>query len=390
VQYDATPIRAFTFDPPGAIDDLGVPGDALYQDWHNFISGRMSAEITGLEGVLGAGLSQFYNPAVTPTTSPSAKLTVTWKGFPLKFLRRQRDDRRAAWALADVFTLGVEREQDEYLEWFVHKNSAGKITRVDFTAEAWDYWEFLGDHGMADKENSKILELYRRFIDPAVQASEIFTGSGGTYEKFNQWNTAKGAMHLTHGSNTLGAEINLAARATVLWEHNGVPVTDPLQLINAGRFGSRVRSSDPRIGWDVNNLARLGFMVTLASPVGLLIDSLDDTGFLKPDGTPVGNYWNVLRGFGGGILRATYEVPAAEGFLVGDITIGGQPVEFGGQIAEHVVMKLVGQACRFPGRGASPAKPTSESGPGLFGLAPRDESGTLIAGVSRASDTDFA
>jgi hypothetical protein len=38
------------------------------------------------------------------------------------------------------------------------------------------------------------------------------------------------------------------------------------------------------------------------------------------------------------VLRLEYEVPASEGFSVGDIRIGGRRVEFGGQLAEHVTV----------------------------------------------------
>ena len=64
----------------------------------------------------------------------------------------------------------------------------------------------------------------------------------------------------------------------------------------------------------------------------------DDTGWTRPDGSPVGSYWKVVRGTPGAALRVTYEVPPEEGFVVGDIRIGGRRIEFGGQIAEHVTM----------------------------------------------------
>ena len=64
----------------------------------------------------------------------------------------------------------------------------------------------------------------------------------------------------------------------------------------------------------------------------------DDTGWTKPDGTPVGDYWRSIRGAPGAALRVVYEVPRREGFAVGDIRIGGRPITIGGQLAEHVVM----------------------------------------------------
>ena len=330
------------FDPPGNVPDL-APGSADHQAWSDFISETFDDEIARVNArIAPAGRCQLYNPTRTDTTEPVAELTVNWEGFPMRFLRGNRENRKAAWQAADVFAAGVARLQDEYLEWFVYRNPAGKITRVDFTCEAYDYWDFLGS-----RAPSTVLTLYQRHIDPSIVHTDLFTGPGaGTYNKLNRWNTGKGAMHLTHNANSLGAEINLVAGATVLWQHGGEPVTDSLQLVNCGGFGDEVRSSDPRIGSDINSLARLGLAITLKNPVGLLIDGLDDTGFLKPDGSPAGNYWRMLRGFDGGTVRATYEVPAGEGFVVGDMTIGGLKIEYGGQIAEHVTMKVVGQACR--------------------------------------------
>jgi hypothetical protein len=43
-------------------------------------------------------------------------------------------------------------------------------------------------------------------------------------------------------------------------------------------------------------------------------------------------------------VRLEYEVPASEGFVVGDIRIGGRPIEFGGQLAEHVTVMAAGIA----------------------------------------------
>jgi hypothetical protein len=392
VPYDATRLTGFRFDPPGANHDLGGPGDALYEAWHTKISTIMTNQVTRLDAALSPTRSQFYDPSTTATIEPSARLTVTWKGFPMKFLRDERDDRRGAWTAADIpAARNNQRKQDEYMEWFVHRTPGPnpKIRRIDFTAEAWDYWQFLGSKAMTDATaRSKLMELYHLHVDSAIPESELFDAPGGQYNLFNRWNTEKGAMHLTHGANTLGAEIKLAADATVLWQNSGTPVTDPLQLIRCGAFGGEVRSSDPRIGFDVNNLARLGLAITLANPVGLLIDGLDDTGFLKPDGTPAGNYWTVKRGFAGGILRATYEVPAAEGFVVGDMTIGGQPVEFGGQIAEHVTMKLVGLACSLPGVGVAPEQPCGLAGPAVFGRLSAD--GLPVAELSRRSQMRIA
>jgi hypothetical protein len=91
-------------------------------------------------------------------------------------------------------------------------------------------------------------------------------------------------------------------------------------------------------------LARKGLSVTAREPIGLYMVAWDDTGFTKPDGSPVGNYWRVVRGVPGQALRLEYEVPASEGFLVGDIRIGGRPIRYGGHLAEHITVMIGGLA----------------------------------------------
>ena len=90
--------------------------------------------------------------------------------------------------------------------------------------------------------------------------------------------------------------------------------------------------------------SRKGLYVTFRDPVGLYIVDWNDSGFTKPNGTPVGNYWRIVRGTPGMVLRLEYEVPAGLGFVVGDIKIGGHPIEYGGQVAEHITVSTTGTA----------------------------------------------
>lgn len=364
------PAVPFVYDPVGQVDDLGAPGTDPHNAWGARITEFYEAVHSDLTPPDGDQADpRLYDRQGRQPLAPTTKLVIPWKAFPMKHLRALRDDRIAAWRAADGQAIaGSEREQDEYCEWFVHRNSAGKITRVDFTSEAFDYWTFLGEQAaaMPDREQSVLVRLYRQHVSSAVQVTDLFDSSG-IYDPLNIWNTERGIMHLTQGNNNLNAEVDLVGKATVLFENApGDPVNDPLQLIRDGGFGAQVRSSDPRIGWDINNLVRAGFAVTLDNPIGLMIDGLDDSGFQKPDGTPAGNYWRVVRGFGGGTVRATYEVPSSEGFVVGDMLVGGRPIEYGAQIAEHVTIKVVGVACRFPGMLDNPIHPTTQPIPATF------------------------
>jgi hypothetical protein len=230
---------------------------------------------------------------------------------------------------------GKNRDQDEYLEWFVNRQ-AGKIISVHFTCEAYDYFQFLAQHA-----RPKVVELYKTFIGSQVQEADLFPNN--EYDVLNKWNTQLGAMHLTHPANNLFAEVFLAASATVRRRRNGADLTAD---IRCGDYGAFTRNSDPAIGAGVNALARDGRRITLANPVGLYMASFDGNG-LTLNGQQAGGFFKVVRGafpFG---LRAVYELPpnyAAQGLTVSDVKIGSTPIKFGGQLAERITMHLVGVA----------------------------------------------
>ena len=180
--------------------------------------------------------------------------------------------------------------------------------------------------------------------------ADLFTAAG-VYRPLNKWNTGSGVMHLIQPNNTLGAEVNIGAFATIKRKHaDGSPITDPDELIRCAQFGAPGRASDPHIGDIVNGLARQGFSITIKNPIGLYINKIDLTGFKKPDGTPITPaYFKITRGSAGQGLRAIFEVPPGETsgghpFKVSDITIGGVKIAFGGHIAKRISVKLTGVA----------------------------------------------
>jgi hypothetical protein len=85
-------------------------------------------------------------------------------------------------------------------------------------------------------------------------------------------------------------------------------------------------------------------MITLQNPVGLYMDHIDLSGWAAPDGGDVSDCVHIVRGRPGMIERLMIEVPAKRGFTVSELTIGGVPIGYGGQIAECITVKLVGQA----------------------------------------------
>jgi hypothetical protein len=354
------------FDPPANVNDFdSIPNQR--QAWSDTLSFWFSREVRGVEQLIGAGKSQFYNPHVTDTTDPNSTKVISWSGFPQLIANKHLGNHKAALQEADhLVSAGGEqfRPQDEYCEWFVTRDTATqKITRVDFTCEGPGYWMAMAQGYPDGVPNSvktagatgskdKVLELYKAFVSPQVQMSDLFVN--GKYNPLNKFNTTHGAMHLTHPANTLEAEINIAAQATVLRAQHGQTLTDQDALICCAGYGVPGRASDPTIGGNVNALARQGASITLLNPVGLYIDSLNTTGWVTPDGTPAANFFTIVRGAPGAGLRAVFQVPPAKGYTISDIKIGGQAIQFGGQIAEHILMKLTGLACRV---GASHNQP---------------------------------
>jgi hypothetical protein len=161
-------------------------------------------------------------------------------------------------------------------------------------------------------------------------------------------------MHLIQAANTLGAEIELVAAASIVRVIDGRELTGEQELIGCGQYGAPQRNSDPHIGGVVNSIARLKADLALANPVGLYFDDLSTAGWVTPDGSDPKSYWRYVRGSVDHPVRAVYEVPEERGFAVGDITIDGNPIEFGAQISDFISIKAIAVACRIGESTAAP------------------------------------
>ena len=207
---------------------------------------------------------------------------------------------------------------------------------MTFTTETPEYWEAL-----ADTEPEVVVELYRRLVDPAVTRRDLFRG--GRYQRDNPFNHERGIVHYIMGINgiapLLNAEQDTQLRGGVKDNYDAMP----LAFANGTPLFT---AADSRFSLDIGVLQRQGRSLTVGEPVGLYMIDWDDTGFTKPDGTPAGDYWRVVRGGSRAALRLEYEVPASEGFAVGDVSIGGRPIRYGGQLAEHITVMAGGLAGR--------------------------------------------
>ena len=164
--------------------------------------------------------------------------------------------------------------------------------------------------------------------------------SEGRYRPINRWNdpSKPGRIaHLLQDTNTLGAAVDLVARATVpRVDARGQPVSEQQALVACADLGEPRRHSDPQIAGAVNTAARGGAEITLADPPGLHLGRPRTAGMVTPDGTDAAEFWTIERGGADHTVRARFEVPPSKNYLVGDITIGGKPIQFAGQLAERV------------------------------------------------------
>jgi hypothetical protein len=311
------------FDTPGSLRDAPL-GSAFYTNWHNLIAGALiTANGTGT----GAG-SKFYDASEIDVT-PSAEHSLVWMGFPREVLMAHRDNKPAAFTQADS-DVAFRNPQNEYCEWWVKRNAAGLITKVVIVTETPEYWQALWDF-----DRALVVALYRTLLgNPAISDSDLRVGGpGSAYNKRNPFNTTHGIVHFIQTINTLSAAAGLARGSVMLATQR-----DNYEMSGPGT------SVDPRVLMDIGALARKSLAITLREPIGLYMAGYDDTGWSKPNGRPVDNYWRIVRGVPGHILRLEYEVPPGTGFVVGDIRIGGRRIEWGGQITEHITCMIGGIA----------------------------------------------
>ena len=232
-----------------------------------------------------------------------------------------------------------------------------------------EYWEAMfgtsidpGDGALCSfpGDPMRVLTLYRELVSPLVEMQDLICqaeirdpvgtvfAKEGQYNPYNKWNTTHGIVHLCAPPNSITAEIQLGADATVLYRNaDGDPVVTPGALICCAAFGGPDRNSDPTIGATVNALARVGALITLPNPVGLYMDHIDLAGWEAPLGIEVEECVRIVRGAPGMIERLVVEAPINSGLTVGDLTIGGEPIEYGGQIAECITVKLIGGATKL-------------------------------------------
>lgn len=392
------------FSPPGRLADFD---SQQAEAWSTIIYRWLDHAIEFLKAYYGQPVYFFNELDIAHAALDAAPIeTIFWDGFPRR-LRLKFDEKRSlceaerrqslghyyssrGWLFIEYPEQGPPRpvdfhyrNQDEYLEWFVTRNSqTGLMEKITFTCEAPEYWRFIGN-GSADffgpddrppawaaPDRQKLLQLYRTLVSPQVRLDDLLfkhpvilfdtraPGSTegiiefwprGAYNPFNKWNTTHGLAHLSHPANTLQAQVQLAAQATLLRQDDDGHLikNDATRLTCCTGNGQPNRSSDPTIADRINTLVRQGVAVTLPDPVGLYMHHLDSNGIEGPNGQDASDGWRIVRGREGMILRAEFSVPEGRSYLLEDVRIDGEPLHYGGQLAAKIKMFLQGKGYNF-------------------------------------------
>ncbi len=395
-----------SFSPPGNVGDFT---DQQRVGWSELIDHWVSAKIASLTDDNGEPVA-FFNERLTPVPPDAAEAAIDWDAFPLTLKLGYDTDgaRQESGRLLSVAgSYGLQklyenvdgtpqpidlfyRNQDEYCEWRPTVDATtGEMTRISFTSEGPEYWEYIASGSDAFRETdndgnetwsastpaaadpSMLLDLYRQFAGPQVEVDDLFHRNDivaqdrgrwvrvfakGTYNPYNKWNTTDGVVHMTHPANLLQAEIDLAGTATVpRHDAHGEPITGTTQFVCCSGFGSATRSSDPTIGATVNSLVRQHLSVAMRDPVGVYMKTINYGAFEGPNGEDGTAYWRIVRGQEGTILRAELSVPDGVAYPLSAVRVAGEPLRSGAQVAEQIRMSLYGKAHDF-GQGLPPTR----------------------------------
>jgi hypothetical protein len=173
----ATQPQTESFDPPGGLDEFNTNQKSIWSDW---VSGQFDQAIVGYPDryTFDGPRSQFYNPSKEPLAPDGKAAKVSWIGFP-RNIQVQNPNNEKRWKIADGLLNTKDKNgkevtgrdvQDEYCEWNVVRNTALKITRVTFTCENPEYWDFLGRYNP-----DLLLQLYQKYVGNHVKREDLFS-----------------------------------------------------------------------------------------------------------------------------------------------------------------------------------------------------------------------
>jgi hypothetical protein len=389
------------YQPPAGVKDFDRSANPakLYDAWDDFIGNGVASD---------SSMPAWYDPAKPPSAAQPQTAAPPWTGLPRRAAILNSDDVfKAAKAIDAPVAFGsgadglsdaqptfldahnkpiggfLYRAQDEYLEWVTMRDPDGVVREIWFTCEGPEYWQTIAaDRTLLVTLYAELMGVAANGIDSsklyfqeACSQANLYGGGpiqykAGDYNPYNGYN-AQWAIHLTQGANTLGAEIALAQGGSLIWG-NPVKSSNP-DLICCAEYGDPNRNSDPKIGKEVNDLVRTQMYVTLRDPIGLYIQpNIDPSNFTDWNNAAIvaiGSYFVPTRMSADGklVLRARFAVPPGvmrngKQARVGDLNYMGVPIQYGGQVADAILMNLFAQA--LPG--ALAQKPQSCRGHACF------------------------
>jgi hypothetical protein len=383
------------YSPPAAIDDFSrrpALAPALRSGWDTTMRGFI-AETKNTKDpdliVSGLFFDQLADTSGVPAPAPAG---IPWNAFPQILTNwfatqpvANQEKLANEWAEKAITTESVfgffrkdsgnqfspvpvtYRRQDEYCEWYVVRNG-NKIERMYFTCEPPEYWTFL-----AENDITLVHDLYKELLHtqnirqeelcwpfdvysrPNASGQRNVLFKQGSYNPWNDWNTTKGAVHLTHWANSLDAEVRLASDGSLGWPQPAGAV-DFHRLICCAAFGGVNRSSDPKIGGSVFSLATQGLSIALSNPIGLYMQAFQLPGLRDPQGNPIASALTFVRKSADGqnILRAEIAPPPGAAYSLDQCTLNGDRLLYGGQITRLITMSLFAVAKKIPGAKATP------------------------------------
>lgn len=304
------------FSPPGNLTDL--TRDADLQAWSDTISALLDARID-------PG-GQLFNPITNPRPNLRPR-RIPWLGIP----QTVADHRSVEATRIQVDNPANRRNagdgQNEYCEWFTKRSApGGDVLQVDVTTELPEYFGFLAQR----LSRAEFGNVYRQLY-PAATDAQLFTA--GAYNPLNRWNTSEGAMHLIGNINDLDPNALGVIAGALPWRFSASGRVIDVQDCGMGQF-----HADPTLVANINRMAREGRAITVADPLGIYIIDIDTSGWKTPDGSDPRALLTFSRGTPPMHLRVV--PPAGAPFRLSEVTIGGEPIRFGAQIAERTMVAI--------------------------------------------------
>lgn len=327
------------FSPPGGVIDL--TRDADLQAWSDTVSALLNGHI------------QPGGPLFNPVTHPRGDLSprrIPWIAMPQTVWDHTKRDRGRAHVDAPANRPDSGQGQNEYCEWFTHRDPASrKVVAVDLTTELPEWWTFVAGR----LTRSQFGNLYRTLY-PAAADDDLFDAAGN-YDPRNRWNTTDGAVHLIGQINDLEPNALGVVEGAIPWRFGPAG-----QVVDVQDCPQRTFHADTTIVANLNRASREGRAITLADPIGVYIVDVDTSGWETPDGSDPRALLTFVRGTPP--MRLRVGVPAGREWRLGDVRIAGEPIRWGSQIAERTVVgitALVGP----PGEFTFPASPPECAAP---------------------------